>query len=212
MLTRRRWLAVSLGAVSFALARRAPGQSLPATSAMGTTVAVLPLGAFPPALLAAIDRGLRAELGVGTVLLPGEALPAAAYYPPRGRYRAERLLDALRARLAPPATRILGVTEADISSTAHGVYDWGVLGLGDLAGEACVISTFRCRRGARDAAQVEQRMVSTCVHEVGHTLGLLHCPDRACVMTDARGSVRTVDQTSGRMCNRCRARIGLAPR
>jgi len=173
------------------------------------TVAVVPLGEFPAALLGEIEAGLRAELGVGVLVSAPMALPRAAYYAPRRRYRAERLLDALRPQLRPPATRMLGVTAVDISTTAHGVYDWGVLGLGDLAGTACVLSTFRCRMNSPSEAQSRWRMVTTSVHEVGHTLGLEHCPDVRCLMTDARGSVRTVDATTGHLCARCRRRLGL---
>lgn len=173
------------------------------------TVALAPLGAFPPPFLAEIEAGLRAELGVAVVRLPPSALPRAAWYPPRRRYRAERLIDFLRPMVRPPATRVLGVTQADISTTAHGVHDWGVLGLGDLGGLGCVISTFRCRMNSPSEAQTHFRMVTTCIHEIGHTLGLEHCPDTACLMTDARGLVRTVDRTSGHLCSRCRTRLGL---
>lgn len=209
-ISRRACLGALAGAALAAHPRAARAQ--PRAAGPLATVAILPLGAFPPALVALIDAGLRGELGVATVAQPAEALPAAAWYPARRRYRADRLLDFLRPRLAAPATRILGVTTVDISTSAHGRADWGILGLGDLAGTACVISTFRCRRGARDQAHVDWRMVTTCVHEIGHTLGLEHCPDAACLMADARGSVFTVDHTTGHLCARCRARLGLPPR
>lgn len=203
---RRRFVGLCLGATAAGLAGSlARAQSI-------ATVAVAPLGPFPEAFLREIEAGLRAELGVGVVHLPEVPLPASAWYPPRRRYRAERLIDALRPRLRPPATRILGVTASDISTTAHGVRDWGVLGLGDLGGLGCVISTFRCRMNAPNEAQVHFRMVTTCVHEIGHTLGLEHCPDTSCLMTDARGLVRTVDLSSGHLCARCRSRLGLPPR
>lgn len=208
-LNRRSWLGIVFGAGASLLASRlVRAQAVPAASPLAT-VAVAPLGTFPPVLLEKIERGLRDELALEVTFLGPFSLPAEAYYPPRRRYRAERLLDFLRGRMSPPATRILGVTEVDISTTAHGVHDWGVLGLGDLGGPACVVSTYRCRRGARSRAQRDFRVVSTCIHEVGHTLGLEHCSDPSCVMTDARGSVRTVDATSGRLCRRCRARLGL---
>jgi archaemetzincin len=175
-------------------------------------IAVQPLGSFDMTLVDQIARGLTDELGVAVQRESAVELPRAAYYPRNRRYRAELLLDVLRVRMRAPANRILGVTEVDISTTAHGVYDWGILGLGDMPGPACVVSLFRCRRHAHNEAQVGFRMVTTCLHEVGHTLGLNHCPDRRCLMTDARGTVRTVDQTSGRLCHRCRARLGLAVR
>ncbi len=173
------------------------------------TVAVVPFGEFPAQLLGEIDAGLRQELGVTVQLLPSVPLPRAAYYAPRRRYRAERLLEALRPMLRPPVTRMLGVTTVDISTSAHGVYDWGVLGLGDLGGTSCVLSTFRCRMNSPSEAQSRWRMVSTSVHEVGHTLGLPHCPVPRCVMNDARGSVRTVDASTGQLCDACRRRLGL---
>ncbi len=204
---RRAVLCGLAGAVAWALPRGIGAQPRVPLA----TVAVVPLGEFPAELLREIEAGLRAELGVGVAVYPTVSLPARAYYAPRRRYRAERLLDALRPLLRPPATRMLGVTTVDISTTAHGVHDWGVLGLGDLGGTACVLSTFRCRMNSPNEAQSRWRMVTTSVHEVGHTLGLPHCPDVRCLMTDARGSVRTVDGTTGRLCGRCRRRLGLGP-
>lgn len=202
---RRALLGLLHGAVAMAATRALRAQ----TVASRVTVALAPLGPFQPTLLDEIERGLTAELRVSVVRTGPFELPRAAFYAPRRRYRAERLLDFLRPQMRAPATRVLGVTEVDISTSAHGVSDWGILGLGDLGGRACIISTWRCRRTARDAAQASFRMVTTCVHEVGHTLGLEHCPDTSCLMTDARGSVLTVDRTSGHLCARCRRRIGL---
>lgn len=105
-----------------------------AEDAAGAVVAVLPLGPFPAALLDKINAGLKAELGCKVVAHPTEALPPTAFYRPRKRYRAEKLLKFLRARRVEPATKILGVTTVDISTTAHGVYDWGILGLGQIGG------------------------------------------------------------------------------
>jgi len=47
------------------------------------------------------------------------------------------------------------------------------------------------------------------VHEVGHTLGLPHCPTAGCLMQDARGSVRVCDSAYD-LCIHCRNQLKLA--
>ncbi len=64
-----------------------------------------------------VRRALTEIIGMETRLLPRAELPAAAFYPPRRRYRAEKLLDFLDGRLPPDGTRILGLTGVDISTT-----------------------------------------------------------------------------------------------
>jgi archaemetzincin len=70
------------------------------------------------------------------------ALPAAAFYKARNRYRADSLIRFL-STLANKDTVVLGMTGKDISSTNGTVEDWGVMGLGYCPGNACVVSTFR---------------------------------------------------------------------
>lgn len=136
-------------------------------------------------------------------------LPAHAFYPPRKRYRAERLLDFLAAHAQADAFRVLGLTGVDISTTAHGVQDWGIMGLATIDGRVSVMSMFRCRRGSRSVEHARQRLGKVAVHEVGHTLGLEHCPVRGCLMEDARGTNTTTDREHV-LCPRCRALLERA--
>jgi len=172
-------------------------------------VTLVTLGTFPRDLADAVEAGLRAELAVDVRRMNDRPLPRAAFYPPRHRYRADRLLTHLHTLVPgdPTTTRILGMTSVDISTTKGRVYDWGVFGLGDLGGTACVISVFRLRRSARDAEHLRFRIVTTAIHEVGHTLGLDHCTEPRCVMRDAEGSITTVDTSTGRLGPECRARL-----
>ena len=167
------------------------------------------LGEFPEELAQAVEARLREELDVAVERIDGVPLPRSAYYPPRRRYRADRLLEHLNERLSgePPTTRVLGLTSVDISTTKPPHRDWGVFGLGELGGQSCVISTFRLRRRARDDDHVRFRVVTTAVHEVGHTLGLEHCTEPRCVMRDAEGSIATVDSSTGDLGPECRAEL-----
>jgi archaemetzincin len=172
-------------------------------------VKLIVLGEFPPELEEAVAAGLEAELQVEVERIDGLELPQRAYYPQRRRYRADRLLEFLNEHLdgEPDRTRVLGLTSVDISTTKPPHEDWGVFGLGELGGRSSVISIFRLRRRARDAEHLEFRIVTTAVHEIGHTLGLDHCVEPGCVMRDAEGSITTVDTSTGHLGPECRAEL-----
>ncbi|MBN1771154.1 MAG: hypothetical protein JXB32_07840 [Deltaproteobacteria bacterium] len=169
-------------------------------------VAVQPLGPVPDEELQAVADALRELYGFETRILEQLDLPEEAWYEPRRRYRAERLLDFLAGRLPEGCDRIVGLTVKDISTTKGEIEDWGILGLAELPGTACVLSTFRCRRRVRDVPAVE-RLRRVAVHEVGHTLGLPHCPTYGCFMEDAGGKAETIDRETF-LCDVCRERLG----
>jgi archaemetzincin len=151
-----------------------------------------------------VAAALRAFYPMEVRVLACQELPKAAYYSLRKRYRAERLLVYLNQRMPKDGWRILGLTDVDISTTKDEYPDWGVMGLGELPGTATVISSFRCRKKARDNAHANERLAKVAVHEIDHTLGLPHCPTRGCLMEDAMGKVVTTDRERD-FCPKCRA-------
>jgi archaemetzincin len=179
----------------------------PARASAAGGIVLMPLGGgLPDVELSVVRRALEAVYAAPVTVLPSVALPRSAYYAPRSRYRAEKLLDFLRPRLPEGALRIAGITAADISTTKAPYDDWGILGLATIDGTACVLSTFRCHRRAKSAEQARIRFAKTAVHELGHTFGLEHCPNRGCLMEDGGGSVLTTDRERD-LCAACRARL-----
>jgi len=161
-----------------------------------------------------IEERLRTEFDVNVRRHDTIKLPKEAYYSPRKRYRADTLLDFL-AELPPvkqPNTRVLGLTEVDISTTNGPHKDWGIFGYGQVPGVAAVISSYRLKRKAKNRAHVSRRVSITALHEVGHTFGLDHCPEQECFMQDAEGSIANTDSATGTLASGCRAKLDhLAP-
>ncbi|MCD6498138.1 MAG: hypothetical protein J7M25_07540 [Deltaproteobacteria bacterium] len=187
-----------------------PTRSAPRTTAAPSrgpvlqSVLVVPMGRrIPSVAVQEAAQGLHALYGLRVRVAHRRPLPRKAYYPPRKRYRAERLLDYLSTVPSAGAFRILGITASDISTTKGRYRDWGIMGLALLSGRVSVVSMFRCRRGARSSLHARHRFAKTVAHEIGHTLGLEHCPTRGCIMEDARGTNKTTDREYD-LCPRCR--------
>ena len=168
-------------------------------------IAIQPLGEVPDEQVEAVRSALTEMYGVETVVLEAVDLPESAYYEPRHRWRAERLLDYLEPRMPHDCDRILGMTTRDISTTKGEHEDWGILGQARINGPPSVISFYRCRRRVGEVSAIE-RLRRVAIHEVGHSMGLPHCPTYGCYMEDARGTVDTIDREEF-LCPICRERL-----
>ncbi len=182
-----------------------PPIASPPPSLAVRTIEVQPLGTVDPQLIICVRAGLESFYKAKVRVLPAKALPKIAYYAPRQRYRADKLIDWL---YRGSGSIVVGLMSVDISTTKGHYMDWGVFGLGYLGKGACVVSTYRLRRGVSSAV-FKERLVKVVNHEVGHNLGLPHCPTKGCMMNDAEGKVSTVDQENGKLCPSCRSKIGM---
>jgi archaemetzincin len=165
-------------------------------------------------MLAEASWALRFEYAAAVVKLEPARLPESAHDRVSGRYRGEQLLDFVNGLLPPNAgagSRILGITAADISYAEEGHAEKSVFGLGWLGGPASVVSTFRLRHDAHGAEQMAFRVRRAAVHQVGHTLGLAHCSEAACVMLDPRGKVPDPDTATGHLGRHCRDQLATLP-
>ena len=179
-------LLLATGGLKAALSDRAGSQlgaardAVPASAffarraAADYTVCLQPLGRYEPGLLAPVARGIGQAYGFRVRVLHERPLPASAWYPPRSRHRAQRLLDHLRDDVLPAeagCSAVMGFTAADVSITKGEHPDWGVLGLAYLGGRVGVVSSFRMHRDA-DRRRLVERAVKVVLHELGHVVGV----------------------------------------
>lgn len=140
------------------------------------------------------------------------------------RYRADSLIRYLRDTIYPlndNVDYIVGLIGEDISTTKYSNYDskeiktpeykykdWGIYGLGFCPGNSCIVSTYRLHKGTSKENFIMRLKKISC-HELGHNLGLPHCPNKDCIMQDAAETIKTIDNVSLHLCNDCRKKIGL---
>lgn len=170
-------------------------------------VAIQPLGKVPAEVVAVIQAKLADLYHVKIEVLPERELPASAYFRPRARFRAEKLIAWLEKETPAGVEKVIGITQADISTTKGDIPDWGIFGLGQLDRRPCVVSTFRLGRGV-PLAKMHRRVGDVAGHEIGHTFNLPHCPTPRCLMNDAEGKVKVVDDSTGELCAACREKLG----
>lgn len=184
-----------------------------------TTVLVKQYKSFAKNDVDTVTSILQKVYGVKTVLAKDQELYSEAYITVKSpRYRADSIIKFQRNEIDNNIDYVLGLTSKDISVTKkddsgnikkpeYKYQDWGIMGLAYCPGESCIVSAFRIKH--KNKTVYFDRLKKVAVHEFGHNLGLPHCPDKKCVMTDAVESVKTIDNAKLKLCDDCSGKISL---
>jgi archaemetzincin len=167
------------------------------------SIAIQPLGPFDSSMINLMIPEIKSQFdNPKIVVLKPISLPIKAYYKPRSRYRAEILLEFLDSLRNFRYTKIIGLTQTDISTTKGSYEDWGIFGLGAISAGPCIVSTYRLKKNATEK-EFNQRFCKVVIHELGHTFGLDHCPAETCIMTDYKGTIKSLDKSEKDFCAKC---------
>lgn len=159
------------------------------------TILIQPFEDVKPKQLAEISENIRKIYPKIKILEPID-FPKNTFYQPRNRYRADSIIKYLRTKTLNNCVT-LALTNKDISVTKGKVADFGVMGLGYRPGKACVASSFRLNTKNKN-----EQFYKIAIHELGHTQGLKHCPDKTCFMRDAEGKNPTNEEKD--FCQNCK--------
>jgi len=169
-------------------------------------IQLLPFGSVPAELLAELRSGLGRAFLVPCEILPPEPDPRFAFNITRQQYLSTQILAQMVQREAPPTSRLLGVTLADLYIPILTF----VFGEAQLQGSCALVSAHRLRQDfyglppSQDL--VHERLLKEATHELGHTLTLSHCEDYQCVMAASHG-VEWIDLKTNRFCTSCRSLV-----
>lgn len=121
----------------------------------------------------------------------------------RKQYYSTKILKEMLHDIPPDALKIIGLTPLDLCIPILTF----VFGEAQLGGNLGIVSIARLKQEfyglPPNSDFLFRRLVKEMNHELGHTFGLIHCPQRDCVMYLAN-SIRDVDIKGENFCERCK--------
>lgn len=176
-------------------------------------ILILPIDLRDRRILNEIADGLSKVFSGSLCLISKSILPIPrkAYNASRRQYLSTIILNCVkdyaeRNRNKSTFNRILGVTDVDLYAPGLNF----IFGEAELLGEAAIISLYRLRpefygeQPNRDL--FTERAIKEAIHEIGHTLGLRHCPNPTCVMHFSL-HIGMTDRKRREFCHGCRRKI-----
>lgn len=179
-------------------------------------IGLQPIGKYDRTQLQFIQNELHQFFKVPVIILKEADMPASFLNMTKGeRYSADSIIKWLAHTAPDSITKVVGLTHKDIFTTvreswhikepAYKYAVWGIFGLGYLPGRSCIVSDHRLK--TNDLLRFHHRLRSVVIHELGHNMGLRHCPSKNCIMNDANERIQTIDNSSNTYCQNCKDRL-----
>ncbi len=128
------------------------------------------------------------------------------FSPERNQYHSTKMLSEILKQMPTDGKTILGITNVDIFIPILTF----LFGEAQLNGTGAIISTYRLHNEfyglPKDDKLLYRRTLKEALHELGHTMGLMHCPDYECVMHSST-YVEDIDLKMAGFCVECRKTV-----
>lgn len=175
-------------------------------------IGVLPVGQVPREVLSELAQALPKVFRDSSCAVIDEPMPipAEAFVEKRDQFDASIILRFIKVYAASAGfTRVLGVVDVDVFAPGLNF----VFGEAYSPGRAALISLWRLKPSFYgETPQLDLyagRVLKEAVHELGHTLGLNHCPKILCVMHFSN-SILDTDKKENLFCQQDYLQASLA--
>ncbi len=134
-------------------------------------------------------------------------LSSKEYDSGRRQFKADLIIERIaQVRDSDKKGKSIGVTSFDISMPNMNF----VFGVTNTLKKVSLLSIARLALVSKElflgAKTVEERIFKESAHEIGHLLGLTHCPESTCIMSFAN-TLKQVDDKLPILCNNCREKL-----
>ena len=165
-------------------------------------------GNFEKVFLEKIAKDISHEF-LYPVYLEESSIDISDFYDPmRRQYDGNRLFIEINSFTSPGFTKKVGLFRVDLFIPIL-TY---IFGQATFKGSSGLASLYRLRNEQygmpKDDIVLLNRFKKVIIHELGHTLGLIHCHIPSCVMRSST-YVEDIDQKSHNLCINCRTKIGM---
>jgi archaemetzincin len=171
-------------------------------------ITLISFGYFEKDFLETIAGAIKQEFYFSVNIKEGRIDLSDFYDPNRRQYDGTRLLKEVGLMVPSESSKTLGLFNVDLYIPIL-TY---IFGQAYLKGHAGIVSTYRLKNELYGMRQNEEllrdRFTKVCIHELGHSFGLIHCHTQTCVMKSST-YVEDIDQKDQNLCIRCREEIGI---
>ena len=162
-----------------------------------------------PYLIQKLSRVLKEIFKIEVIYKGSIPIPKNAYNAFRNQYLADTLLESLIYFRETPNDAVLEITKEDLYAQNLNF----VFGIASAYYKSAIISTKRLHNSFYNLPQNEEiylkRVYTEAVHEMGHVLGLPHCPNPNCVMFFSN-SILDTDKKGYYFCPSCKEKVKKA--
>lgn len=175
---------------------------------MRNKIVILPLGEIDFVLINKLASSLASCFSLGVEILQAVQIPPEAYNEKRGQYYSTVILNKLELLKSDDKERILGLLDEDLYIPTLNF----VFGEADPDSKVAVISIYRLKQEYYGLPEDEllffERVYKEAIHELGHTMKLVHCTNPRCVMYFSQTMLDT-DRKSKKMCDNCQRKLQI---